>query len=344
MVKRMIPQHDFLALSRRHEWQLDPFSFSLADGALAQVWDTGVICIEPAEGLRADPGKEIVLSCGIHGNETAPIELCNQLLGKLLGGELSARHRVLFLFGNPAAMNLGVREVEENMNRLFSGAHSKGEGLCNRERIRAMRLEQYVSRFYSDSGAERLHYDLHTAIRGSRHEKFAVYPFPHERPYSQEQIRFLGACGVRTILLSNGPTTTFSYYSAHQHGAHGFTVELGKVRPFGENDMTRFIEARQALQELVCEERVRLEPWRPEDFNIFTIDRVINKRTADFRFLFASDVDNFTEFPQGFVLAEDGDLRHVVEQEREAVVFPNANVAIGQRTVLLVVPTRLWDA
>jgi len=25
------------------------------------------------------------------------------------------------------------------------------------------------------------------------------------------------------------------------------------------------------------------------------------------------------------------------------VVFPNANVAIGQRTMLLVVPTRLWE-
>lgn len=75
----------------------------------------------------------------IHGNETAPIEICNQLLSRLLAGELSARHRVLFPFGNPAAMNLGLREVEENTNRLFSGAHSKGEGLCNRERIRAMR-------------------------------------------------------------------------------------------------------------------------------------------------------------------------------------------------------------
>lgn len=48
------------------------------------------------------------------------------MLTRLLSGELSARHRVLFLFGNPAAMNLGLREVEENMNRLFSGAHSKG--------------------------------------------------------------------------------------------------------------------------------------------------------------------------------------------------------------------------
>jgi succinylglutamate desuccinylase len=51
----------------------------------------------------------------------------------------------------------------------------------------------------------------------------------------------------------------------------------------------------------------------------------------------------FTEFPQGFVLAEDGALRYTVEKTREAVVFPNANVAIGQRTVLLVVPTRLWE-
>ncbi|HDZ9212322.1 TPA: succinylglutamate desuccinylase/aspartoacylase family protein, partial [Aeromonas dhakensis] len=156
----MIPQHDFLALTRRHEWQLEPFSFDLPDGARVSVWDTGVLCLEPASGAGDLPGgrKDIVLSCGIHGNETAPIEICNQLLSRLLSGELRARHRVLFLFGNPAAMNLGVREVEENMNRLFSGAHSKGEGLCNQERIRAMRLEQYVSRFFSDPARPRYHY------------------------------------------------------------------------------------------------------------------------------------------------------------------------------------------
>ncbi|MGL6166255.1 MAG: succinylglutamate desuccinylase, partial [Aeromonas veronii] len=172
----MIPQHDFLALTRSHEWQLEPFEFALPDGARVCVWDTGVLCLEPASGAGGQLGgrKDIVLSCGIHGNETAPIEICNQLLSRLLSGELSARHRVLFLFGNPAAMNLGLREVEENMNRLFSGAHSKGEGLCNRERIRAMRLEQYVSRFFADPARPRYHYDLHTAIRGSRHEKFAV--------------------------------------------------------------------------------------------------------------------------------------------------------------------------
>ncbi|MFR9719219.1 succinylglutamate desuccinylase [Aeromonas diversa] len=335
----MIPDHDFLALSRANEWQLEPFSFSLPNGDRAEVWDTGILCLEPA-----NPGaKALVLSSGIHGNETAPIEICNDLLRRLLSGELQARHRTLFIFGNLAAMNLGVREIEENMNRLFSGAHSRGAGLCNRERMRAKRLEQYVARFFAGSGDDRCHYDLHTAIRGSRHEKFAVYPFLGEgRTYSQEQVRFLGACGVRTFLLSEGATTTFSYFSTREFGAHGFTVELGKVRPFGENDMTRFIEARMALEALVTRDAVALEPWHADDFLFFRIARVINKRSEAFRFLFADDVENFTEFPRGFLLAEDGELRYQVEAEREAVVFPNAKVAVGQRTMLLVVPTRPW--
>ena len=52
----------------------EPFSFDLPDGARASVWDTGVLCLEPASGAGDLPGgrKDIVLSCGIHGNETAP--------------------------------------------------------------------------------------------------------------------------------------------------------------------------------------------------------------------------------------------------------------------------------
>ncbi len=119
-------------------------------------------------------------------------------------------------------------------------------------------------------------------------------------------MQFLGACGVRTILLSSGPTTTFSYYSSHQHGAHAFTVELGKVRPFGENDMTRFIEARQALQELVTRDEVVLEPWRADDFTIFAIDRVINKQTAAFRFPVCQRRGQFHRISRGLCWRKTG--------------------------------------
>lgn len=336
----MIPHHDFLALSRAHEWQLEPFSFSLPHGDRVEVWDTGVLLIDPLHaGHRAQ-----IISCGIHGNETAPIELCNQLLGRLLAGELRARHKTLFIFGNPAAMNLAVREVEENLNRLFSGAHSRGAGPHNRERQRAARLEQYVERFFAGESRERCHYDLHTAIRDSRYEKFAVYPYLGEaRSYSQEQVRFLAACGVRTFLLSASPTTTFSYFSSSRCQAHGFTVELGKVRPFGENDMSRFADTYAALEALVTEDALPAAPWQRDEYRFFAIARVLNKYSDAFRFLFDDNVANFTAFSRGTVLAEDGDLRYQVEAEAEAVVFPNAKVAIGQRTVLLVVPTTLWQ-
>ena len=53
----MIPQHDFLAMTRSHEWQLDPFEFALPDGARVSVWDTGVLCLEPASGAGGPAGR-----------------------------------------------------------------------------------------------------------------------------------------------------------------------------------------------------------------------------------------------------------------------------------------------
>ena len=42
-------------------------------------------------------------------------------------------------------MNIEKRFVEENLNRLFSGEHAKGEQ--NNEKIRAAKLEGYVTQF-----------------------------------------------------------------------------------------------------------------------------------------------------------------------------------------------------
>lgn len=45
-----------------------------------------------------------MLSAGIHGNETAPIELLNQLVNDLLSGSRTLAVRLLVVLGNPAAM------------------------------------------------------------------------------------------------------------------------------------------------------------------------------------------------------------------------------------------------
>lgn len=349
---------DFLSITRANEWSLPggAFSFEVIHQASqtkskVSVLETGLITFEPID--RAS-NHDIVLSSAVHGNETAPIEICSDIIGELIRGELMLAERVLFIFGNPASMNIAERFVEENMNRLFSGGHSQdqgnGEGLINKERHRALLLENTVSAFFegaselpSANGDERQrsHYDLHTAIRGSKCDKFAVYPFLHGAPRKKSQLQFLNACGVSTVLLSHSPTTTFSYFSSNEFGADAFTVELGKVRPFGENDMSQFNQVRETLTKFVSGQDLELTPYQAEDFNLYEISQVIDRHHEDFSLTFADDVENFTDFPQGHVLAIDGGVEVKTQQDGEAIIFPNANVAVGQRAMLTVTPTTL---
>ena len=342
---------DFLALTRQHENTLPAFTFTInvkSTGQVirASVLDTGIIYFEP----QTATSKDIVLSSAIHGNETAPIEICAQFIQQIILGEFSLAERVLFIFGNPPAINIGERFVEENLNRLFSGGHSQdqgqGAGLINSERKRALLLENTVRDFFEDTNKskanrERFHYDLHTAIRGSKNDKFAVYPFRHGKPWVKEQLQFMLACGINTILLSGSPTTTFSYFSSQQFNAHAFTVELGKVKPFGENDMANFSDIIISLTKLLTAEPLQLKPYCAEDYNLFTIYQVINRNHEHFILHFSDDVENFTSFPIGTVIATDGNKDYKIEKEGEAIIFPNANVAIGQRALLTVAPTSL---
>jgi succinylglutamate desuccinylase len=342
---------DFLALTRQNENNLPAFTFNIKVKSTGQVInasvvDTGIICFEPT----VNTSKDIVLSSAIHGNETAPIEICANFIQQIILGEFALAERVLFIFGNPPAINIGKRFVEENLNRLFSGGHSQdqghGAGLINQERKRALLLENTVRDFFVEgekisTDRTRFHYDLHTAIRGSKNDKFAVYPFRHNKPWVKEQLQFMLACGINTILLSGSPTTTFSYFSSQQFNAHAFTVELGKVKPFGENNQEDFRDIINSLTKLLSAQDLNLPPYRNEDFNLFTIYQIINRYHENFVLHFADDVENFTSFPVGTVIATDGDKEYKIEKEGEAIIFPNANVAIGQRALLTVVPTTL---
>ncbi|WP_394174586.1 succinylglutamate desuccinylase [Thalassotalea litorea] len=345
--QQLIKSGDFLSFTRENPENIErPFTFYLNEQASqtqVSVLDTGVICFEP---VGKPTHRDLVLSCGVHGNETAPIEICQQLIKELLHGQLSLTQRVLFLFGNPPAINLGSRFVEENLNRLFSGAHSDDVGLANQERRRAKALEDYVRDFFDQGGniddeRQRLHYDLHTAIRGSKNDKFAVYPFNHGKPRDKQQLQFLYASGVNTILLSNSPTTTFSYFSVNECCAHAFTVELGKVRPFGENKPEDFAQINKTLRALISEHNPDFGTFDAAELNLFEIYKTINRTEENFVLNFADDVENFTDFPVGYVIANDGDTAHEISQPGEAIIFPNANVALGQRALLTVVPAKL---
>ncbi len=309
-------------------------------GDKAQVHAEGILEFEAQSGQQ----QALVISCGLHGNETAPIELVDKLVDEIVTGKLSVQNPLLVILGNPAAARQQCRFVEENLNRLFSNKCDSSSS-TSLEADRAATIKTQVADFYArhtldnDSPPEFYHYDLHTAIRPSKITRFAVYPYLHDRDWDKAQLRFLELCGIEAVLLSNQPAGTFSYYSSTQFNAHSFTLELGRVKPFGENDLSKFSAIKTALARLI-EGRERFADTCLQ-IQIFEVVEEVIKRSDALILHIPKQAENFTDYPAGTLLASDGDYSYITQRDGERFVFPIQDVPIGQRAMLVVAPTSL---
>lgn len=307
----------------------------LGDGTEIRWIENGVLRVSPKTEIKSS--NQLIISSGVHGNETAPMEIVDAIVSDIYSGALSVKTEVLFIIGNPEAARNQQRFIDDNLNRLFSGKHEKFD---SPEAKRAQVLEKIVGDFYSAVLApdgQRLHYDLHTAIRGSELEKFAVYPYLPDQNWSSAQIGFLEQCGIQAVLLSSQPSGTFSYYTSNEYDAHSFTVELGKVRKFGENDMSRFIAVDHGLRDLISAKESFVN--KPNSIKIFAVVEEVIKKTDRFQLHVEDDAKNFTEFPKGVLLASDEGYEYRTRIDGERFVFPISNVPCGQRAMLVVAPT-----
>ncbi|MHA6577108.1 succinylglutamate desuccinylase [Pseudomonas yamanorum] len=303
------------------------------DGVQLRWLSEGALEVRPPEAR--DNGSDVLLSSGIHGNETAPIELADRLLQGIARGEIKPRTRILFLFGNPEAMRRGERYLELDVNRLFNGRHEQSIGP---EAMRAAELEQLARTFFSVPGRSRLHYDLHTAIRGSKIEQFALYPWKDGRQHSRHELARLRAAGMEAVLLQNKTSITFTAFTYEQLEAESFTLELGKARPFGHNqgvDVSR-LEAR--LKRIIEGNEPTTESL--DGLKLFSVSREVIKHSDAFVLHLPADVENFSELEKGYLLAEDiAKTRWVIEEEGARIIFPNPKVKNGLRAGILIVPT-----
>jgi succinylglutamate desuccinylase len=303
----------------------------LSAGTEVTLLDSGVIKFEPNTACESS----LVISCGIHGNETAPIEIISTIIDDLLSEELDCGQRVLFILGNPWAMASGGRFVDLNMNRLFCGDWQY-QDLGLKEVKRAAKLEAYVANFFAEEPVtvnKHLHYDCHTAIRDSVRERFAVYPFVKGRELPDDQKAFLDQADIHTVLLQRQDANTFSSFTSLKQGAQSFTLELGKAKPFGENDLGRFTGINSALRALITGDELPDTPARTVDS--FVISYSIHRSSENWEFFVTDDLPNFAEFPPGSVISQDGDEQYVVGDQPEYIVFPNALVPVGQRAGLM---------
>ncbi|WP_292935309.1 succinylglutamate desuccinylase [Noviherbaspirillum sp.] len=316
---------------------------AIAAGELTQIAacfvDSGYGVTQPASGILlvntpdAAPSRaRLLLSVGVHGDETAPIEMLAHILHGLAAQPHSLRVNLMVAIGNLAAIRQSKRFIDVDMNRLFrEGRDVLQSGV---EAQRADELMHAASTFFSDADAENWHLDLHTAIRPSHYPTFAVIPANIAAPRRNELAGWLGQAGIGALIISPPSAGTFSGFTATRYGAASATVELGQVGALGSNDLSRFAAPQQAIDGFLRSGHVPAGIERP---HVFTVAQELIKRSDAFRMAFDASTKNFTPMEPGTVIAEDGDTVYRVGPATEYVVFPNPDVRVGLRAGLMVV-------
>ncbi|WP_395404732.1 succinylglutamate desuccinylase [Pseudoduganella sp. UC29_106] len=319
---RALAEADFSAVAR---------SFGAAGFAVAEPAD-GILTLRRAVAAGQPARPAVLVSVGVHGDETGPIELVAYLLDALSQEPQKLGVDLMLCVGNIGAIRQAKRFIDADLNRMFRPM--RGDLAGTAEAARADVMIAATSDFFRGAGPERWHLDLHTAIRPSYYPTFAIVPdIIGEGPKAQ-LIGWLGEAGIGAIIMNPASAGTYSYYSAEHHGAAGTTVELGRIGTLGQNDLSQFEEARVALDRLLRGQPPGAAAKAP---HVFKVAQNIIKLSDGFRMAFGKETQNFTPLSRGQEIARDGDTVYTVQHDQEMVVFPNPDVRVGLRAGMMVV-------
>jgi succinylglutamate desuccinylase len=289
----------------------------------------GFLQVRHAGALRR---ASVLVSVGVHGDETGPLEMLAHLLDALSRQPHALAVNLMICVGNPAAIRAGRRFVDADLNRMFRSGRGALAGAAEAGRADAMIAA--VTAFFRDAGPQRWHLDLHAAIRPSLYPTFAIVPELIEGTARAALTGWLAQAEIAAVIINPKSAGTFSYYSAEHFGAAAATLELGRVGALGKNDLSLFAEVKLALDGLLRGQAPAAPKPAPQ---VFRVAREIIKTSDAFRMAFGPATPNFTALPPGAIIATDGATVHTVGHAEELVVFPNPEVRVGLRAGLMVV-------
>ncbi len=301
----------------------------------AQLLSNGILLLTPNQPTKQLAQQQLlILSAGIHGNETAPMELLQGWSRDLFNGNLSINCALLLIIGNPTAAVNSKRFMQQNLNRLFNlSLLSNPENIEQHRALEIIQKLEAILQQYSFS--QIVHFDLHTAIRPSKHEKFLALPFVTNENNPQ-LLQFWSDCGLTAALRSVKPAATFSFFSQNSLNAISATVELGKVNPFGKNDLIGLRGVDQGIRDFISQ-GYWPKTQHKKMLKLFQVKAELIKTSEHFKLNIGPDFANFTEFKAGYLVAEDDSQNYQfkIEADGDVLVFPNTNLPVGQRAGLV---------
>ena len=320
---RALAEADFSTLAQRFR----------AAGLAVSLPADGIMTVKSVSPPHMAPARaSVIVSVGVHGDETGPIEVLAHVLEAISLEAASLAVDLMVCVGNIDAIRAGKRFIDADLNRMFR--EERGSLADTAEAARADRMIAATAAFFDGAGPDRWHLDLHTAIRPSVYPTFAIVPDLIAEQGKCALVNWLGQAAIGAIIMNPVSAGTYSYHSAQWHGAAGSTVELGRVGTLGSNDLSLFADVTAALDDLLR----GAAPTGPKaEPHVFKVAQQIIKHSEAFTMTFDRSTQNFTALGQGEVIARDGEHVYTVQHAQELVVFPNPDVRVGLRAGLMVV-------
>ena len=310
-------------------------SFARGDfSALAEAFrQAGFDVQQPLAGVvqicGAGPRPGLLISVGVHGDETAPIDMLALLLHELARAPQQLAVDLMLVIGNLEAVRQGRRFIEADLNRLF--AVNRTQLNDTQEALRADRLMAQTAQFFAGHDS-RWHLCLHTSICASYYPLFAIVPGNCTDAFA----RWLGSAGIQAVVHNPEASLTFSSYTNSHLGAVSCTAELGSIGAMGKNDLSQLARTGRAIQNLLRTGTVSQTAHSVSKPPMFRVVQVLMKHSDAFQFSLDGAIQNFTQYAPHSVIATDGAVTYVVGNEAEYVLFANPGVRTGLRAGLMV--------
>jgi succinylglutamate desuccinylase len=279
------------------------------------------------------PPLQLLITAGVHGNETAPISILHRRLMDWADAASDVSADLLVAIGNLDAVVCAKRFIHYDMNRMFGRPLDTTRWGLEGERAALLaRTIEATCR----SNIPCVHLDLHSTLRPSLQPSFAIVP--SRRP-SDALLYWLSRAGLHAVVLNPGPASTLSTFSATQ-GAISCTIELGQVGDTSEHQQQILAQFDRALDALV---RNPAKAWLPRpvatlDIPTFEVTQTLLRSSEAFKLLLPHDTPNFYPLTLGQVVARDAHHSVVISTPNTCVLFPNPGVALGLRAGLLLAP------